>query len=371
VPGKRLRLLGVGDGRSIIFLRWAWRLAERGHEVHIVSHRMSERPGELDGLVTHRFTDVEPWTRVPYLRRFRFDDAIAKLARRVQADVVHAHYLLPYGYWAANAGTHPLVQSPWGTDILVHAQSRKRGERWTREALAAADAFVLSSKGNSDAAVRFGADPAKIRRIVWYADLTPFDPSKRDEAFATRFGWPADSLIVLSLRNFREDTNIDVIVRAFAAVAQDEPRARLILAARGGPTRPEIERLVDELGLQDKVAFHFAPADELPVLCASADVAVSLAVSDATPASMLECMASGTPLVMGDAITIDEWITSGEGGEIVQPRDDDAVAAALRSLLADPELRRRYGERNLRVARERVPPPGAELERLYLELVGA
>ena len=30
-----MRILGVGDGRSIIFLRWAWRLAERGHEVHV------------------------------------------------------------------------------------------------------------------------------------------------------------------------------------------------------------------------------------------------------------------------------------------------------------------------------------------------
>jgi glycosyltransferase involved in cell wall biosynthesis len=369
VPEKRLRLLGVGDGRSLHFLRWAWRLAERGHEVHIVSNRLSERPGELDGLVAHRFADVEPLARVPGLRRFRFPKAIAKLARRLGADVVHAHYLLPYGYWAALAGVHPLVLSPWGTDILVHAQERPQGARRARRALAEGDAFVLSSQGNTDAAVRTGADPANVRRIIWYVDLEPFGPEKRADGFPTRFGWPDDSLIVLSLRNYRPDTNIDAIVRAFARIAREEPRARLLLAARGGPLRGEIERLVDELGLGDRVAFHFARPDELPELCASADVAVSVAKSDATPASMLECMASRVPLVMGDAVTIDEWIQPGNGGEIVRPRDDEAIADAVLKLLGDADLRRRYGERNERVVRERVVPAGPALEELYLELV--
>jgi glycosyltransferase involved in cell wall biosynthesis len=369
VPEKRLRLLGVGDGRSLGFLRWGWSLAERGHEVHIVSNRLSERPGELDGLVVHRFADLDALARVPGLRRFRFPRAIADLARRLGADAVHAHYLLPYGYWAALSGAHPLVLSPWGTDILVHAQERRRGARRARRALAEGDAFVLSSEGNTEAAVRAGADPAKVRRIIWYADLEPFSPDKRAEGFPARFGWPDDSLIVLSLRNYRPDTNVDAIVRAFAGVAREEPRARLVLAARGGPMREEIERLVGALGLRDRVALHFARPDELPVLCASVDVAVSVAKSDATPASMLECMASGLPLVMGDAITIGEWIHPGEGGEIVPPRDEEAIGEAVLRLLRDPALRRRYGERNERVVRERVQPPGPALERLYLELV--
>jgi glycosyltransferase involved in cell wall biosynthesis len=370
VPDRPLRVLGVGDGRSLIFLRWAWRVAERGHEVHVVSTKLSDRPGELDGLVTHRFADVEPLTRIPALRRFRFPGAIAKLARRLRVDLVHAHYLLPYGYWAALANVHPLVLSPWGTDILVHARERPRGRRWARRALAAGDAYVLSSKGNAEAAVEAGADPDKVRRIIWYADLRPFAPKERVDGFPARFGWPEDSLVVLSLRNFRPDTNVDVIVRAFGRATREEPRARLILAARGGPLRDEIEGLVEALGLRDRVAFHFAPTQELPALCASADVAVSVAKSDATPASMLECMASGIPLVMGAAATIDEWIRPGEGGEIVPPRDEEALAAAMLELLRNPELRRRYGERNVRVARERVPPPGPALEDLYYELAG-
>jgi glycosyltransferase involved in cell wall biosynthesis len=359
----------VGDGRSLIFLRWAWRVAERGHEVHIVSNRLSTRPGELDGLVAHDIGDLGRGTRIPGLRRYRFGPAIADLARRLGADVVHAHYLLPYGYWAARAGVHPLVLSPWGTDILVHARDRRQGRRRARAALAEGDAFVLSSRGNSEAAVREGADPERVHRIIWYADLAPFGPDKRVEGFAERFGWPADSLLVLSLRNYRPDTNLDVLLRSFGRVSEEEPRARLILAARGGPLRDATAALIEELGLGDRVAMHYAAPDELPALCASAAVAVSLASSDATPASMLECMASRIPLVMGDAATIDEWITDGDGGAIVGPRDEDALTRALLELLRDPQLRARYGERNEKVVRERVPEPGPLLEQLYYELV--
>ena len=85
---------------------------------------------------------------------------------------------------------------------------------------------------------------------------------------------------------------------------------------------------------------------------------------------MIESMASRLPMIMGDAITIDEWITQGEGGEVVQPRDEDALAAALLKLLHDPELRRQYGERNERVVRERlVKPPGEALEDVYRKLL--
>jgi glycosyltransferase involved in cell wall biosynthesis len=283
---------------------------------------------------------------------------------------VHAHYLLPYGYWAAEAGVHPLVMSPWNTDIYTYGRERRRGRRWVRKAIEAGDEFVVSSRGNAEETVSLGANPDRVHRIVWYVDLRRFGPEKRVEGLAERFGWPTGSLVVLSLRNYRPNTNLDVLLRAFARVQQDVPEARLVLAARGGWTREETEALIRDLALGECVVMHFAAPDELPELCASADIGVSIASTDATPASMIESMASRLPMVMGNAITIDEWITQGEGGEVVQPRDQNAVAAALLKLLRDPELRRKYGERNERVVRERLAkPPGEALEDVYRKLL--
>lgn len=366
---RPLRLLGIGDGRSIIFLRWAWRLAERGHEVHIVSDRITDRPGELDTITAHDVRELSALTRVKGLRRFGFGPAIRSLAKELDVDLVHAHYLLPYGWWGAWADVHPLVMSPWNTDIFTYGRERRRGRKLVRKAIAAGDEYVVSSLGNAEETVRLGAPADKVHRIVWYVDLRPFGPEHRDPKLAESLGWPDDSLIVLSLRNYRPNTNLDVLIRAFERAQREVPQARLILAARGGWTKEETDLLLDELRLRDRVAQVFARPDELPMYTASADIGVSIASTDATPASMIESMAARLPMIMGDAVTIDEWITQGEGGDVVDCRDEDAVTQSLLKLLRDPDLRRSYGERNERVVRERLGDPGEQLETLYRRML--
>jgi glycosyltransferase involved in cell wall biosynthesis len=368
VPGQRLRVLGVADCRSIHLARWARRLADRGFEVHVVSDRLPPDPSALEGVGVHDLRRLEPRLRLPYLRRGRIVPAIRALAERLRADVVHAHYLLPYGYWAAQAGFHPLVVSPWGSDVLRDAKERPRGRAWAAEALDAADALVVNSEAVLEASLALGGRSARVARVIWHADLGRFGPERAGGRLRERFGWPADSLVVLSLRNYRPDTNLDVLLRAFARVAPAEPRARLLLAGRGGPQRGELERLAGSLGLAERVALARIEPGELPAAVADADVAVTLARSDSAPASLLEVMASGLPVVAGRAFSIDEWVDPGEGGLLVDWSDEAAVAEALSALLADGELRRRYGEHNRRVVHERVGDPGEQLERVYREL---
>jgi L-malate glycosyltransferase len=364
-----MRILGVGNARSVIFLRWAWRLAERGHSVFVVSDRFSEQPGELAGLVGFDIRRLEPLTRVPGVRRLRFGHALTELVRRLEIDVIHGHYLLPYGYWASLIHGPPLVVSPWGTDILVDAQRPGRDRRRALQAIAAADYLVVNSEAATTRALGLGADPERIEQIIWYADLERFGPDRFDPGLRARFGWPDDALVLLSLRNFRPDTNVDVIVRAFRHVADQEPRARLVLAAQGGPLRARIEGLVDELGLRPLVALTSATEQELPGLIASADLLVAMTRSDSTPASLLEAMASGLPAVCARAASLDEWLDHREGGLLVPQGDEQALSSALAELLADSELRRRYGEHNRRIVTARVPPPGPELEGLYQRLL--
>ena len=178
---ESLRILGVGDAKSRHFARWATRLAERGHEVHVASGRVNPREGELDGLLVHQFLDLDPLLRVPLVRRYRMAPALAGLARRVQPDVVHSHYLLPYGYWTARAGLEPLVVSPWGKDAIVDAWNSPEAEKRARVAIAPerARAYVVNSQALEDAAVRLGADRAKFHRIFWHARIDGYSPRAR------------------------------------------------------------------------------------------------------------------------------------------------------------------------------------------------
>src|SRR5713226_908627 len=163
-----MRVLGVGNARSVIFLRWAWRLIELGHTVFVVSDRFSPRPGELAGSVLFDIRRLELLTRVRGVRRLRFRPALENLVGRLEIDVVHGHYLLPYAYWATLSGGRPLVVSPWGTDILVDAQRPGQNGRRARHAIAAADYLVVNSAAAGNRALGLGADPDRIEQIIWY-----------------------------------------------------------------------------------------------------------------------------------------------------------------------------------------------------------
>jgi glycosyltransferase involved in cell wall biosynthesis len=360
-------VLGIGNVRSIHLLRWARTVSAAGHDVHLASDR---EPREDDPPASfHSIRSLGIATRIPFARRAAIAPALGRLARRLDADVVHAHYLLPYGYWAARSGARPLVMSPWGTDALVHGQAD--GRRRAEKAVQAADLVVVNSKALEQASLELGASPERIRRVLWHLDLDGFAPGRADPGLRSSFGWPDDSLVVLSLRNFRPDTNIDTLLGAFSRIVEEEPRARLLLAGDAGPMRPTLETMASKLELEGRVAFHRVSAKNLPPLVAAADVVVSIANSDSTPPSLLEAMASGRAVVCADAASIDEWVGPGEGAEIVPVRDKQATATAVLRLLHDEERRRAYGERNQRIVRETVGDPGPELDRLYRELVAA
>jgi glycosyltransferase involved in cell wall biosynthesis len=365
-----LRILGIGDAKSRHFARWARRLAERGHEVHVASGRVNPR-GELEGLHVHQFQELDALLRVPMLRRFRMVHALQRLARTVQPDVVHSHYLLPYGYWTARAALGPLVVSPWGKDAIVDAWQSPEAEERARVGIAPelALAYVVNSQALEDAAVKLGADRSKFHRIFWHARIDGYSPEHADRSRWRALGWPDDAIVCLSLRNFRPYSNLDIVLTAFAKAREEVPELRLFSSAGGGWTRTEFDRLASELGLEPYMAVQDVPAAELPSVNASADFAITLADVDSSPASLLETMASGVPLVVGRAPSMEEWIQQGEGGEIVERRDVDAVAAAIVRLARDPELRRRYGERNLHEVHARFGDPTAQLEEVYAATV--
>src|SRR5436305_12144271 len=370
MPDGRFRILGIGDAKSRHFARWARRLAERGHEVHVASGRVNPR-GELDGLEVHQFQELDPLLRVPVLRRYRMVGALTRLARDVQPDVVHSHYLLPYGYWTARAGLEPLVVSPWGKDAIVDAWQAPEGEKRARVAIAPerALAYVVNSQALEDAAVRLGADRSKFHRIFWHARIDAYSPEHADRSRWRALGWPDDAIVCLSLRNFRPYSNLDVVLRSFAKAREEVPELRLFSSAGGGWTREEFDRLAAELGVEPYMVVQDVPAAELPSVTASADFAVTLADVDSSPASLLETMASGVPLVVGRAPSMEEWIQQGEGGEVVERRDVEAVTRAILRLARGPQLRRRYGERNLREVHVRFGDPTAQLEQVYAEVL--
>ena len=122
---------------------------------------------------------------------------------------------------------------------------------------------------------------------------------------------------------------------AFVRVAEEEPRARLLLAGDTGPMRPSLERWPRRCSSRTASRSIACTQEICRRSWRPPTSSVSIANSDSTPPSLLEAMASGRAMVCADAASIDEWVGPGEGAEIVPVRDKPATAAAVLRLLRD------------------------------------
>ena len=83
------------------------------------------------------------------------------------------------------------------------------------------------------------------------------------------------------------------------------------------------------------------PFDMMPIYYCAADVMVSIASNDSLPNCMLEAMACGIPVIMGDIPQIREWVNDGVNGFLVPPRDPIALSESILKVFENLEGRSR------------------------------
>ena len=134
---------------------------------------------------------------------------------------------------------------------------------------------------------------------------------------------------------------VEVLLRALPGLA-----VRAVIVG-DGPCRASLEALAVELGVTDRVTFAGQVTDEARLdSYRTADVFVLPSVSrqEAFGMVQIEAMLSGVPVVSTALPTGVPWVNQhGETGLVVPPCDPEALRAALASLAAAPDLRRRLG----------------------------
>ena len=125
--------------------------------------------------------------------------------------------------------------------------------------------------------------------------------------------------------------NQALIIKAMTAF----PDARLFLAG-SGPEETNYRRLTDRLGVTGRVQFMGnLPHQKLAALTAAADMAVLVSRSEGLANAWVEALACGTPIVISAAGGAKELLANPDAGRIVE-EDPDAIAEAIRSILASP-----------------------------------
>ena len=303
--------------------------------------------------------------------------AAVSVGRDRGADVLHAHWAIPTGPAAVMAARRlkiPSVITMHGGDVYVNPeQGYDFPTRWyvrppLRWTLNHASALTAITEDCRQHALRAGAPDKAIRIIFNGTDLRRFSPSPNGNRIDPRFG----SQMIFACRQLFPRKGIRFLVEAVAKLKPQYPHLRLVLAGDGFE-RPALVELAAERGIADDVTFlGWVPNAELPQYYRAAALSVIPSLEEGFGIPAAEAMGCEVPVVASDAGGLPEVVEHGVTGLVVPRGDTEALAAAIGSLLADADVRRRMGvagrERALRLFD--WDRSAEQFERLYLE-VGA
>lgn len=167
----------------------------------------------------------------------------------------------------------------------------------------------------------------------------------------------ADLPLILAVGRFVEKKGFDQLIEACALLKQQGVRFGCTIVGERGSALESILALIEARGLADSVRLRGAVTqDELRDIYRAARVfALPCQVMedgdrDGFPNVLAEAMAMAVPVVSTNISGIPEMIDDGVHGLLVEPRNPQALAEALRSVLTNTELH----ERLSRAGRERI-----------------
>ena len=275
--------------------------------------------------------------------------AVERIVRDTRADLVHTHGKGAglYGRLAAWLVGVPAVHTFHGIHYESYSRVGRRIylglERW----LAGLTHTVINvSNAQQAEALDLGvARPGQSVVVVNGIDVGELDARPASERAS--LGLKTDDQVVGCVARFDPIKKHEVLVDALAIVAKRRPNVVLLLAGEG-PEKARIERRSAELKVRVVV-----PDGEIAWttnLYSSCDLYVTASSKEGLPLAPLEAMASERAVIATD-VPGHRDVVARDTGLLVSPEEGaPALAAAIESLLDDPERRRRMG----RAGRERV-----------------
>ena len=218
-----------------------------------------------------------------------------------------------------------------------------------------------------------GVAEHKIALVPMGVDVSMFAPPTPAERADVRrqLGIPADALVVGS---FQKDgvgwgsgdepkmlKGPDILIEVLRRVSARVP----VLALVPGPARGFVKRSLGAAGIPFR-ARDFAPIEEFARYYHACDAYVTTGREEGGPASVLESLASGTPLVAHRTGMAPDVITDGVNGYVVDVGDVETMSRQVVRLLTDAALRARIGAAGVETAaRYAWPEVALQYDQLY------
>jgi glycosyltransferase involved in cell wall biosynthesis len=372
-------LLNYPSGPKTHILQIAYGLREANHQVRVIGLRglnvsinddnESQTQGKLglSGFFPYQFLErsyrrIQELFRIPYINVFdnyRYYEACRLNLKGYHLIHERYHPLNCSGAIASNHMHIPLVLEV-NADIIQEIDHFRIPMRWAQRNMAikmthialnkAAVVVCVSNPLKNRLVQKWHVSPQKIIVCPNAVDTNLFSPrffSDLDRKGLGILGHP----VIMFVGNFSRWHDLNQLVEAFMYVKKEFPFAHLALVGDGN-NRPDVEKSITSLGLQDSVLITgFVKNEEIPNYLASADIAVVPYPIEPpgglwfSPLKLFEYMAAGNAIVASGIRPITEIIQDGKNGLIAQPGKAIELAKCIIKLAKDEHLREDLGKK--------------------------
>jgi glycosyltransferase involved in cell wall biosynthesis len=309
------------------------------------------------------FTVVDICTRPRPLQDLQ---AVRQLRGLIQhSDVIHAH-----GFRAAaltglalgrrRPGRTPLLAT-WHNAVLGSSPRRFVLANLERLAARRADMTLGASLDLVERASTLGAPDARLAPVAAPAMA---EPVRSRDTIRAELG-VGNRPVILAVGRLAPQKDYDTLLAAAALWQRREPRP-LVVVAGDGPEMPRLRRDAENARID---VLFLGRRDDIPDLLAAADTYVITSTWEARALVVQEAMRAGVPVVATAVGGLPELV--GDDALLVPPGEPAAVAAAVTTLLDNPDRGRELAERGQRRAAHwpDEDATAAQLAAIYAELV--
>lgn len=362
------------NGVALTLSRLVQGLCARNHPVQLIRPRQTR----VDQALSH--TGYEellmrgmPIPRYPELKLgLPAKRALINAWTLKRPDLVHIATEGPLGWSALQAAR--VLKLPVTSDFRTnfHAYCEHYGVGWLRKPMVSylrkfhnlTSLTMVPTRALREELMQMGFE--RVQVVARGVDTQLFHPQRRSEALRREWGARPDSLVMLVVGRLAAEKNLDVALRAHAAMQAHHADVKLVFVG-DGPLRESLRQRCPQA-----VLAGMRKHEELAGYYASADLFVFPSLTETFGNVTIEALASGLPVLAYDTAAAGDWVQSHSNGWLVPAGHEDAFLSVAVELAQNPSrLVAAREQARARVAHQGWQQIALQVEALMLQAMGA
>ncbi|MEQ9423717.1 MAG: glycosyltransferase [Cyclobacteriaceae bacterium] len=331
-----MKIVLLANRKWVHTVNWANTLDNLGHDIHVLSmHCGADQFNK--SVKFHKL--IIPAPVGYYLNVFQ----VKRLLRKINPDLLHAHYASGYGTLNRLTNFSPNILSMWGSDVYEFPSKSKWHHHLISKNLKHAEAVFSTSNSMADHVKSFFNYSSKIWVTPFGVDLDTFHPG---DIIAKQ------EITLGTVKKLESKYGIDLLLKAFKKLLEsNDPVVKIkpikLLIVGSGSKKGKLLRLSKRLKIEDSVQFiNHIPHSMVPHYLRQLDVYFALSRSDSESfgVAILEASACQVPVITSNKGGLPEVVRNEETGYIISEENIDEIVEKSVMLINNEKLRAELGK---------------------------